>query len=121
MPTIHVHKKQIEHWTLVNAATQIHAFHIHQLTFVTLNNPFEPEQTHVFEDTTPLMPGMPCIMHGTTCVPRAPTSTQPATMVLPSKTEIEIDFRNVPSGTWVFHCHMLFHEDHGMMGIIQVD
>jgi FtsP/CotA-like multicopper oxidase with cupredoxin domain len=121
MPTIHVHKKQIEHWTLVNAATQIHAFHIHQLTFVTVNNPFEPEQTHVFEDTTPLFPGMPCIMHGARCVPRAPTSTEPATMVLPSKTEIEIDFRNVPSGTWVFHCHMLFHEDHGMMGIIQVD
>lgn len=121
MPTIHVHKKQLEHWTLVNAATQIHAFHIHQLTFVTLNNPFEPEQTHVFEDTTPLMPGMPCVMQGKTCVPRAPSSTQPTTMVLPSKTEIEIDFTNVPSGTWVFHCHMLFHEDHGMMGIIQVD
>jgi FtsP/CotA-like multicopper oxidase with cupredoxin domain len=121
MPTIHVHKKQIEHWTLVNAATQIHAFHIHQLTFVTLNNPFEPEQTKVFEDTTPLMPGMPCIMRGNTCVPRAPNSPQSTTMVLPSRTEIEIDFRNVPSGTWVFHCHMLFHEDHGMMGIIQVD
>ncbi len=121
MPTIHVHKKQIEHWTLVNAATQIHAFHIHQLTFVTLNNPFEPEQTKVFEDTTPLKPGMPCIMQGSACVPRAPDSTQGTTMVLPTKTEIEIDFRNVPSGTWVFHCHMLFHEDHGMMGIIQVD
>jgi len=121
MPTIHVHKKVIEHWTLVNAATQIHAFHIHQLTFVTLNNPFEPEQTKVFEDTTPLIPGMPCIMHGKTCVPRAPNSTQNTVWVLPSKTEIEIDFRNVPSGTWVFHCHMLFHEDHGMMGIVQVD
>ena len=121
MPTIRVHKKLIEHWTLVNAATQIHAFHIHQLTFVTLNNPFEPEQTKVFEDTTPLMPGMPCIMHGSACVPRAPNSTQGTVWVQPSKTEIEIDFRNVPSGTWVFHCHMLFHEDHGMMGIIQVD
>ncbi len=121
MPTIHVHKKQIEHWTLVNAATQIHAFHIHQLTFVTLNNPFEPEQSKVFEDTTPLIPGMPCIVQGGACVPRSPGSTQATTMVLPSRTEIEIDFRNVPSGTWVFHCHMLFHEDHGMMGIIQVD
>jgi FtsP/CotA-like multicopper oxidase with cupredoxin domain len=122
MPTIHVHNKQIEHWTLVNAATQIHAFHIHQLTFVTLNNPFEPEQTKVFEDTTPLMPGRPCIMQSNgTCVPRSPTSTQNTVWVLPTKTEIEIDFRDVPSGTWVFHCHMLNHEDSGMMGIIQVD
>ncbi|HEY0396585.1 MAG TPA: multicopper oxidase domain-containing protein [Candidatus Elarobacter sp.] len=121
MPTIRVHKKQIEHWTLVNAATQIHAFHIHQLTFVTLNNPFEPEQSKVFEDTTPLHPAMPCVMHGSTCVPRPPNSTEPATMALPTKTQIEIDFSKVPSGTWVFHCHMLFHEDHGMMGIIQVD
>jgi FtsP/CotA-like multicopper oxidase with cupredoxin domain len=129
MPTIHVHRPKrtpgsppyVEHWTLVNAATQIHAFHIHQLTFVTLNNPFEPRQTRVFEDTTPLMPGTPCIMQpdGTTCVKRTDnTFTQ---WVLPTKTEIEIDFSKVPVGRWVYHCHMLDHEDKGMMGIIQVD
>jgi hypothetical protein len=129
MPTIHVHRPKrtpgsppyVEHWTLVNAATQIHAFHIHQLTFVTLNNPFEPKQTKVFEDTTPLMPGTPCIMQsdGKTCVKRTDnTFTQ---WVLPTKTEIEIDFSKVPLGRWVYHCHMLDHEDKGMMGIIQVD
>ena len=129
MPTIHVHRPvrkpgsapYVEHWTLVNAATQIHAFHIHQLTFVTLNNPFEPLQTKVFEDTTPLMPGTPCIMQsdGKTCVKRTDnTFTQ---FVLPTKTEIEIDFSKVPLGRWVYHCHMLDHEDKGMMGIIQVD
>ncbi len=129
MPTIHVHRPvrkpgsppYVEHWTLVNAATQIHAFHIHQLTFVTLNNPFEPRQTRVFEDTTPLMPGTPCIMQpdGKTCVKRTDnTFTQ---WVLPTRTEIEIDFTKVPVGRWVYHCHMLDHEDKGMMGIIQVD
>lgn len=129
MPTIHVHRPKrtpssppyVEHWTLVNAATQIHAFHIHQLTFVTLNNPFEPLQTRVFEDTTPLMPGTPCIMQsdGKTCVKRTDnTFTQ---WVLPTRTEIEIDFSKVPLGRWVYHCHMLDHEDKGMMGIIQVD
>ena len=129
MPTIHVHRPKrtktsppyVEHWTLVNAATQIHAFHIHQLTFVTLNNPFEPRQTRVFEDTTPLMPGTPCIMQsdGTTCVKRTDNTYTP--WVLPTKTEIEIDFTKVPLGRWVYHCHMLDHEDKGMMGIIQVD
>jgi FtsP/CotA-like multicopper oxidase with cupredoxin domain len=129
MPTIHVHRPKrgpnarpyIEHWTLVNAATQIHAFHIHQLTFVTLNNPFEPKQTKVFEDTTPLMAGTPCIMQsdGKTCIKRTDnTFTQ---FVLPTKTEVEIDFSKVPLGRWVYHCHMLDHEDKGMMGIIQVD
>jgi FtsP/CotA-like multicopper oxidase with cupredoxin domain len=129
MPTIHVHRPKrmpnsppyVEHWTLVNAATQIHAFHIHQLTFVTLNNPFEPRQTRVFEDTTPLMPGTPCIMQpdGKTCVKRTDNTYTP--WVLPTKTEIEIDFSKVPAGRWVYHCHMLDHEDKGMMGIIQVD
>ncbi|MGZ3520290.1 MAG: multicopper oxidase domain-containing protein [Vulcanimicrobiaceae bacterium] len=33
---------------------------------------------------------------------------------------MRIDFRHVHRGTFVFHCHMLFHEDHGMMGIIRV-
>jgi FtsP/CotA-like multicopper oxidase with cupredoxin domain len=27
----------------------------------------------------------------------------------------------VPKGTFVFHCHMLYHEDHGMMGVIRVE
>jgi FtsP/CotA-like multicopper oxidase with cupredoxin domain len=31
-----------------------------------------------------------------------------------------LDFRHVPRGTFVFHCHMLFHEDNGMMAIIRV-
>ncbi|MBV8283850.1 MAG: multicopper oxidase domain-containing protein, partial [Candidatus Eremiobacteraeota bacterium] len=38
----------------------------------------------------------------------------------PSRTRLLLDFRNVPRGTFVFHCHMLFHEDRGMMGIIRV-
>jgi FtsP/CotA-like multicopper oxidase with cupredoxin domain len=41
-------------------------------------------------------------------------------LVKPSLTRVLIDFRNVPRGTFVFHCHMLFHEDRGMMGIIRV-
>jgi FtsP/CotA-like multicopper oxidase with cupredoxin domain len=24
------------------------------------------------------------------------------------------------TGKFVFHCHMLFHEDHGMMGVVEV-
>jgi FtsP/CotA-like multicopper oxidase with cupredoxin domain len=40
--------------------------------------------------------------------------------VKPSVTRILLDFRHVPRGEFVYHCHMLFHEDSGMMGIIRV-
>ena len=42
-------------------------------------------------------------------------------LVKPSITKILLDFRNVPKGTFVFHCHMLFHEDNGMMAVIRVE
>jgi FtsP/CotA-like multicopper oxidase with cupredoxin domain len=38
----------------------------------------------------------------------------------PSFTQIKIDFTNIDKGTFVFHCHMLFHEDHGMMGVVHL-
>jgi FtsP/CotA-like multicopper oxidase with cupredoxin domain len=67
------------------------------------------------------MPGTPCIMQpdGKTCTKRTDNTWTP--WVLPTNTEIEIDFSKVPVGRWVYHCHMLDHEDKGMMGIIQVD
>jgi len=33
---------------------------------------------------------------------------------------LKIDFRGPDVGTFVFHCHILGHEDLGMMNIIQV-
>ena len=38
----------------------------------------------------------------------------------PGKTiTIRIPFRDYP-GTFVFHCHVLVHEDHGMMAVVKV-
>jgi len=34
--------------------------------------------------------------------------------------KLRIDFRGPDVGTFVFHCHILNHEDLGMMNIIQV-
>ena len=40
--------------------------------------------------------------------------------VAPGKTiTIRIPFRDYP-GTFVFHCHVLVHEDHGMMAVVKV-
>jgi FtsP/CotA-like multicopper oxidase with cupredoxin domain len=35
--------------------------------------------------------------------------------------ELLMDFRGMDIGTFVYHCHILSHEDLGMMAIIQVN
>jgi FtsP/CotA-like multicopper oxidase with cupredoxin domain len=111
LPEISVPQNSIEEWSLINASGEIHAFHIHQLTFVTLSNPeFEGPHLPVFQDTVALPPAL--------VRPLTPAPEYP--LLIPSKTIIRIDFRTVNKGTFVFHCHMLFHEDRGMMAIIRV-
>ena len=42
-------------------------------------------------------------------------------MPLPPKEEVKIRMHfNRFVGTYVFHCHILAHEDNGMMGIVDV-
>ncbi|HEX3463406.1 MAG TPA: multicopper oxidase domain-containing protein [Candidatus Elarobacter sp.] len=116
LPTIRVPKNSVEEWTLINATPEIHAFHIHQLTFTALSSPFEPNDQRLFLDSLALPAGTVAAGPQPTPVPGGgwfPT-------IQPSKTVIKIDFRHVDRGTFVYHCHMLFHEDHGMMGIVEV-
>ena len=115
VPWIQVHKNDVEQWYLFNATGEIHAFHIHQLTFVALDSPFEATNPYqqVFLDSIALPAGM---LTQPGVVP--PKGSLP--LITPSRTKILIDFRNVDPGVFVFHCHMLFHEDHGMMGVIEV-
>lgn len=116
-----------ETWELVNLATELHNFHIHQTKFriVQKSDPrfSEKLQTDVgagiMEDNVPLpvsVPGIPdvaqnqngyCTMdqwhnHQCTSVP------------------IVVDIPFSQLGTFVFHCHILEHEDGGMMARIQV-
>ena len=110
-----VHRNAVEEWYLYNASGEIHAFHIHQLTFVALQSPFEATNPYqqVFLDTVALPAGMLTPIDA-----KPPAGSTPP--ITPSLTKILIDFRNVDPGVFVFHCHMLFHEDHGMMGVIEV-
>jgi FtsP/CotA-like multicopper oxidase with cupredoxin domain len=110
LPTIRVKQNSIEEWTLINASPEIHAFHIHQLTFVALQSAFEPTSSRTFLDTISLPAAQLVPGQGQVAYPR----------LVPSKTVVKIDFRNVDKGLFVYHCHMLFHEDHGMMGIVEV-
>ncbi len=106
-PDIVVKRGSVEEWYLVNTTMESHAFHIHQMAFVQSRS----------------VPGTP-LMADTVFVPVGSLLPNPRDpnypLVKPRITKIILDFRHVPRGTFVFHCHMLFHEDRGMMGIIRV-
>ncbi|MDB5041707.1 MAG: copper oxidase [Candidatus Eremiobacteraeota bacterium] len=119
LPNITVTQDDTEVWTLVNAAAEIHAFHIHQMTFTTLSTD-DPELMSQFRgvllDVVPLAPAK--LVPGVVYVD--PLTKFPYPAVKPTRTRILINFGVVHPGTFVYHCHMLAHEDAGMMGIITV-
>jgi FtsP/CotA-like multicopper oxidase with cupredoxin domain len=105
-PDVIVKRGTIEEWYLFNATLEPHTFHIHQMTFVA-----EDEQPQPVMLDTVLVPFGKLL----------PNKNDPDfPLIKPGVTHILLDFRNVPRGTFVFHCHMLFHEDRGMMKIVKV-
>jgi FtsP/CotA-like multicopper oxidase with cupredoxin domain len=101
-PDITVHQGDVEDWTIENRSTEAHTFHIHQVHFmltqwdgVAVDEPFLRDTINV-----PYWKG------------------QGASY--PSVT-LRMDFRDPNAvGTFVYHCHLLEHEDGGMMGTIRV-
>jgi FtsP/CotA-like multicopper oxidase with cupredoxin domain len=103
IPNIIVHQGDVEDWIVENRSTEIHDFHIHQIHFLLLewfgipiNEPFLRDTINV-----PFWDGK---------------SSQFPTV------RLRMDFRaaNVV-GTFPYHCHLLEHEDGGMMGLIRVE
>jgi FtsP/CotA-like multicopper oxidase with cupredoxin domain len=109
-PDIVATQGTVEQWVVQNRASQSHVFHIHQLHFlVGSQNNFElngsqqaPALTGQYLDTI-----------------QVPAWDQNTNHAFPSVTLL-IDFRGSDIGNFVFHCHILGHEDKGMMNIIQV-
>lgn len=87
----------VEEWTLKNPtqgkALEWHTFHIHQNPFQIISINGKPLRYIDWQDNVTLPPN--------------------TTIVIRMK---PIDF----TGKFVFHCHVIFHEDHGMMGVVQV-
>lgn len=107
-PDVIVKQGTVEEWYLFNATLESHSFHIHQMAFAEENDPS----------------GVP-VMLDTIFIPQGkalPNRAEPAyPLVKPSLTKVIMDFRHVPKGTFVFHCHVLTHEDLGMMATIRVE
>jgi FtsP/CotA-like multicopper oxidase with cupredoxin domain len=102
-PNIVVKQGDVEDWIIENRSTELHAFHIHQVHFqvvewlgLTVNEPFLRDTINIpFYD---------------------------ATMARFPSVRLRMDFRDPSTvGTFVYHCHLLDHEDGGMMGLIRVD
>ncbi|HTW86261.1 MAG TPA: multicopper oxidase family protein [Candidatus Sulfotelmatobacter sp.] len=94
-----------EEWNLVNASGEVHDFHIHQVHFIIESvNGVPVANPHWFD--TIVLP---------------PEGVGVQGQLIPSQTKVLLDFRDpVIVGTFVFHCHILDHEDGGMMAKIQV-
>jgi FtsP/CotA-like multicopper oxidase with cupredoxin domain len=98
-----VKQGDVEDWIIENRSTELHDFHTHQLHFqlrewsgIPVNEPFVRDTVNV-----PYYNGH--------------------TLGYPS-VRLRLDFRD-PNivGTFVYHCHLLEHEDGGMMGRIRVE
>jgi FtsP/CotA-like multicopper oxidase with cupredoxin domain len=107
-PDVVVKRGTIEEWYLISTTPEVHTFHIHQMSFVLERGDGGVPMTR---DAVVLPIGH--------LEPNAHDPEFP--LMRPSVTKILLDFRKVPKGTFVFHCHMLFHEDRGMMGTIRVE
>jgi FtsP/CotA-like multicopper oxidase with cupredoxin domain len=102
VPNITVQQGDVEDWIIENRSRELHAFHIHQIHFLLTE-----------WDGVPL--GEP-FLRDTVNVPYWDGSSS----VYPS-VKLRMDFRDPHIvGTFVYHCHLLEHEDGGMMGTIRV-
>jgi len=100
-PDLVLHEGVVEEWTVENRSPEDHVFHIHQLHFQVLAVNGAPVSDPALRDTIN-------VAHWSGAGP------------YPSVT-LRLDFRDPGIvGTFVYHCHILGHEDNGMMAALQL-
>jgi FtsP/CotA-like multicopper oxidase with cupredoxin domain len=102
-PNIVAQQGTVEDWIIENRSNELHDFHIHQLHFLLLEYMGQPVNEDLLRDTV----NVPYYNGHTLSYPSV---------------RVRMDFRD-PNivGTFLYHCHILEHEDKGMMGSIRVD
>jgi FtsP/CotA-like multicopper oxidase with cupredoxin domain len=116
-----------EVWELINTTDELHNFHIHQGKFrlARKGDPGMPESvSETFQDPAKLLDGLVAegpatdpsvdLWHDTFPVPPKKDDVNGRVFIfIPFEAEEQI-------GRFVFHCHILEHEDHGMMAAVEV-
>ena len=102
---LHGETAHVEEWTIQNYTVEAHAFHIHQLHFR------QEMETAAASRAQPLLD----VIH----VPYANVNRD-GTPGTPGQVKLKLLFTPSIAGTFVYHCHILFHEDNGMMATIQI-
>lgn len=99
-PAIVTTQGSVEDWIIENRSMAHHEFHIHQLHFLLLERNGVPVNNGQFLDMVevPYWSG---------------SGPYPSV-------KVRMDFRGPLIGDFVYHCHILAHEDNGMMAIIRV-
>jgi FtsP/CotA-like multicopper oxidase with cupredoxin domain len=82
-----------EIWEVENLVGMDHPFHLHGFQFQVLDRDGVPEKDRRWKDT----------------------------VNVPKHSSVRFVVRyDSYAGKWMFHCHILDHEDHGMMGVLQI-
>lgn len=102
VPNIVVKQGDVEDWIIENRTNELHAFHIHQIHFQVMDLSGMPVDEPFLRDTV----NVPYFKNQMLSYPSV---------------RVRMDFRDPNAvGTFVYHCHLLEHEDGGMMGLIRV-
>jgi FtsP/CotA-like multicopper oxidase with cupredoxin domain len=102
-PNVVVQQGDVEDWIIENRSTELHAFHIHQIHFMLVDWSGMPVNEPFLRDTV-----------------NVPYYSD--RMLQYPSVRLRMDFRDPNTvGTFVYHCHLLEHEDGGMMGTIRVE
>ena len=92
-PMLTVNVGSLHHWRVMNPTKEVHPFHIHQVHFLVYAVDGKPAENPVWLDTVNVAYG--------------------------SSVDLVMDFTDsIIRGMSLFHCHLLSHEDKGMMAKI---
>lgn len=108
--TVHLHGKDsvTEEWLVENSTLEIHAFHMHQIHFRDVTTASADPDLQPLLDTV-TVPAARLVGGISTGHPGKPGWVR-----------LQVTFTKADIGEFVYHCHILEHEDSGMMGKVRV-
>jgi FtsP/CotA-like multicopper oxidase with cupredoxin domain len=107
-PAITVAAGTTEEWVIENWTNELHAFHIHQVHFRVLSVDGKPQTDTALLDVVEVHSATATGYH---------SKEGP---IRPGRVRIKLYFPAALAGDIPFHCHLVDHEDNGMMAVLRV-